>query len=174
MPSILVKSYLKNLPDKIPFLPECMLFLAMQVYYLDHHVKRIEKKYFKYNIEKEMKYFTMLSILRTDLKTYSDMYKYVKEKKYYEAIRLLMTKVLNREETLRYYSSCAGRCREDYRATRRKPIKYMSEGYVEVVKILVNVGKYVEDGFSNVVNNKEIDIDIPESNVNVHSFEIVE
>lgn len=160
MAPLLVKSHLKNLPEKIPFLVECMLFLSMQVYYLEFHIKRIEKKYLKRNVDKEMKYFTMLSILRTDLKNYSDLYKFVQESKYFEAIRLLMTKILRREQALLYYASWAVDCLEQYHETGRKSLKYISDGYNEVVKIMIGMGKYVEDGFSYVVNNNKIDIDI--------------
>lgn len=151
-----INKFLDAIPDKKPFVPECSLYIGMHINYLNIHIERTEKKYFKKNIDNEMKYFTILSVLRPELKVYSRLYKYVREGKTKDAIILLLEKVYNREACILHYIGTANRAREDYRLTRKEEIKHMAQGYKKVVLILANMGNRVEKWFTDVVNNDAI------------------
>lgn len=149
-------SFLNSLPEKKPFQSECLIYLGMHINFLDVHIKKVEKKYFRRDIENELKYFTMLSILHSELKMYSNLYRDVQEGKHTEALRLLKQRISNRRHTLRFFRSIARGTREEYLATGNKGVKYISQGYEGIVKILSKMSIYVEKGFSNVVNNDAV------------------
>lgn len=160
MTAALVNSFLDGIKEKKPFLRECLLYLGMHINYLDIQILRVEKKYFTPDIENELKYFTILTILRLEHDTYTKLYKQIQNNHYYEALSLLLVRLGNRDDSMMYYLRSATKAKEDYRITGRKGLKHISQGYEKVVKILIAMGAHVEEGFSNIVNNRKIKLNL--------------
>lgn len=154
----LVNSFLNGIVTKKSFLPECLLYIGMHVNYLDIQMLRAEKKYFTPNSENELKYFTILTILRMEHNLYTKLFKLVQNNHYYEALSFFSARMSNRDECLLYYLRSSRKAKVEYRLTRRKGMKYISQGYEKVVKILITMTAFVEEEFYNVVNNNAIQI----------------
>lgn len=150
-----VNIFLNGLPQK-SFLPECLLYLSAHIKYLGSHIDRVEKKMDNDNMEDDLRRFTIILALRSELKIYQSIYKNIREQKYWEAMLPLRQRICKRKESLRYYKTSARTAKEEYEATGNEPLKYISQGYKKVYKILSKMNVHVENQFSFIVNNKNI------------------
>lgn len=150
-----VNIFLNGLPHK-PFLPECLLYLSLHIKYIESHIENVEKKYVNDSMEQDLKYFTIFLALRSELKVYRTIYRNIREKKYWEAMVPLRQRVCKRKENLKYYKNAAKLAKREYEATRSEAMKYISQGYKKVYKILSNMSSHVEKEFSFIINNKDI------------------
>lgn len=136
-----------------PFRPECMIYVGLHVIYLDYHIARIDKKYFKFDVKEEYKYFIMLSMLRSQLKIYNSILYAVQDGHFAEALRIFQVKMGVRSEMINFFQETANRYRAEYRVTRRTMLKDMGEGYQDLVKIFKRMGPFVNESFANFINN---------------------
>lgn len=137
-----VKQLINTLP-KLPFLPECLLYLGFHLSFLDKYLKSLEKNKHEKKSKINLKNSTMISLLREEINTYYTLYKQIRVQRYEDALRSLHV-IDNRENTLRHIEYSL---KEKYRHTNLKELKYVGQAYGEVANILVKMYVHVEEEF---------------------------
>lgn len=164
--------YIKLVIDKMPgkflmlllntesetrsFLPECQLYLALHIHYLDMHIKQIQRRQAKVKLDRRTSYMSILSMLRRESHIYGELYSAIKERRYNDAFLLVKHKVNTKEERINYFVQMGIENRLQYRLTKCKMFKRRAATFEKVVNILKKLSNHVETCWSNILNADEV------------------